>query len=102
MNEIITKLNEIEEKAGAILSDASSRREQLLMQLEKDKREIDAKYDWMEEEAVAQLGRKLRDGAKAQLQELREKSLAAAEQLDVAFEEQKEGLAEEIVKRVTG
>lgn len=102
MNEIITKLNEIEEKAGAILSDAGSRKEQLMMQLEKDKREIDAKYDRMEEEAVAQLGRQMRDGARTQLEELREKSLAAAEQLEDTFEAQKESLAEEIVKRVTG
>lgn len=102
MNEIITKLNEIEEKAGAILSDASSRKEQLMTQLEKDKREIDAKYDRMEEEAVAQLGGQLRDGARRKLQELREKSQEEAEQLEHMFEAQKESLAEEIVKRVTG
>lgn len=100
MNEIITRLNEIEEKAEAILSDARSRKEQMQTQLEVDKRQIDAKYDELERESVRTLEERLRAEADAQLEAYRKDMKAAAEQLDATFAAQKEELAEEIVKRV--
>ena len=44
MNEIITKLNEIEEKAETMISDAKDRKQQLEEKLELDKKELDRKY----------------------------------------------------------
>ena len=100
MNTIITKLNEIEEKANAILSDAKARQEQLSMQLEREKREIDAKYDRLEAEAVEQLKQRLTAEAEAELAQMRERNREAAEQLDRTYESEREQLAEEIVGRI--
>ena len=40
MNEIITKLDEIEKKAESILTEAAAEKEKMLKQLEFDKREM--------------------------------------------------------------
>ena len=69
MNAIITKLNEIEEKAELILRDAGEKKDAL--QLEEQKREIDAAYDRKEAEAMQRLEEQLTAGAKQKLEELR-------------------------------
>lgn len=102
MNEIITKLNEIEEKAESIISDAKSRKEQLSQQLETDKKKIDIKYDLLEVQAMENLKQKLVIEADIQIADLEQKSSAATEKLDRNFAEQKEKLAEEIFRRITG
>lgn len=100
MNEVITKLNEIEEKADAILLDAKSRKAQMLEQLEKDKREIDEKYACLEAEAVREFEGQLKADAKVQVEALREKSREEAKRLECTFEEQKDHLAEELLARI--
>lgn len=100
MNEVITKLNEIEEKADAILLDAKSRKEQMMERLEADKREIDEKYARMEAETVREFEAQLKAYGKAQVEALREQSRAELEQLDRTFEEQKVHLAEELLKQI--
>ena len=64
MNEIITKLDEIEKKAESILTEAAAEKEKMLKQLEFDKREMDGRYTSMrqkqEEEIKQQLYPKLR------------------------------------------
>ena len=47
MNEIITKLDEIEKKAESILTEAAAEKEKMLKQLEFDKREMDGRYTSM-------------------------------------------------------
>lgn len=100
MNEIITKLNEIEEKAQTILCDARENKAQMRLQLEQDKRDIDAEYDRLEEEELSRLEARLKSDAKAQIEELREKNRCAAELFDEEFARQKEAWAEQIVMRV--
>lgn len=100
MNEIITKLNEIEEKAESIISDAQSRKEQLGKQLEADRKEIDRKYDRMEQEMLEQLEQKLNREAEAKIKELREMSQAAMDELNASFLLNRDKMAEEIVKRI--
>lgn len=100
MNEIITKLNEIEEKAEAIISDAKSRKERMMAGMEADERAIDEKYDRMEEEAAQKLRQRLKEEGDAQIQSMREQNEAAIERLDKRFMEQKEKLAEEIFSRI--
>ena len=100
MNRIISKLNEIEEKADAILSDARERKEQLAAQLEQEKRDLDAKYDRLETEAVESLKRQLLDEADTEIAAMQERNRNAAEQLEQAYEAGKEQLAEEIVRRI--
>lgn len=100
MNEIITKLNEIEEKAESIISDAQSRKEQLGKQLEADRKEIDRKYDRMEREMLEQLEQKRNREAEAKIKELREMSQAAMDELNASFLLNRDKMAEEIVKRI--
>lgn len=100
MNEIITKLNEIEEKAESIISDAQSRKEQLGKQLEADRKEIDRKYDRMEQEMLEQLEQKRNREADAKIKELREMSQAAMDELNASFLLNRDKMAEEIVKRI--
>lgn len=100
MNEIITKLNEIEEKAETILCDARERKDELSVQLEQSKREIDAEYDRMEAEAMRVLEERLRTEAEREIAGLRAKEKEAAEVFDVKFSEEKEQLAEQIMQHV--
>lgn len=100
MNEIITKLNEIEEKAESIISDAQSRKEQLGKQLEADRKEIDRKYDRMEQEMLEQLEQKRNREAEAKIKELRKMSQAAMDELNASFLLNRDKMAEEIVKRI--
>lgn len=100
MNEIITKLNEIEEKAESIISDAQSRKEQLGKQLEADRKEIDRKYDRMEQELLEQLEQKRNREAETKIKELREMSQAAMDELNASFLLNRDKMAEEIVKRI--
>lgn len=100
MNEIITKLNEIEEKAETILRDARMRKDELIVQLEQDKRKVDAKQDMMEKEAMQQLEERLTAEAKQKVAKLQEENRRASEAFDVKFSEKKERWAEEIMQRV--
>lgn len=100
MNEIITRLNEIEEKAEAILCDARERKDELSVQLEESKRKIDAEYDRMEAEEMQQLEAQLTAEAKQKLAKLRVKEKEASDAFDVRFSEEKERLAEQIMLRV--
>lgn len=100
MNEIITKLNEIEEKADAIISDAKARKEQMAVQLEADKKAIDAKYDRLEKEAVEEFLGQRQMVAEKQIQEMKEKDAKALERLEASFLQEKEKLADEIFRRI--
>lgn len=101
MNEIITKLNEIEEKAETILCDARSSKEEMMMKLEGDKREIDAEYDRLEAESMQRLKERLRVEAETEIEELRQKNKLAAEEFETKFAKEKESLAEQIMASVT-
>lgn len=101
MNEIITKLNEIEEKAETILCDARASKEEMMAKLEQDKREIDAEYDRLEAESIQQLKARLRADAETEIEKLRRKNKQAAEEFDAKFAEEKERLADQIVANVT-
>lgn len=100
MNEIITKLNEIEEKADAILSDARGRKEEMMVQLEQDKRDIDAEYNRLEAESMKKLEAELRREASSQIAEVQAQNQKSEERFEQFFSEKKEQLAEEIMQRI--
>lgn len=100
MNEIITKLNEIEEKAESIISDAKAGKETRLKQLEQDKKKIDDKYSRMEAAAVKKLEQELRLEADKQILRLQENGRMAISELHSGFEKNKEQLAMEIFQRI--
>ena len=101
MNEIITKLNEIEEKAQTILCDARASKEEMMAKLDQDKREIDVEYDRLEAESKQQLKARLRADAETEIAKLRQKNKQAAEEFDIEFAKEKERLAEQILASVT-
>lgn len=100
MNEIITKLNEIEEKADAILSDARGRKEEMMVQLERDKREIDAEYNRLEAESMKKLEANLRRDAATQIAAVQAQNQKSEESFEQFFSEKKEELVEEILQRI--
>lgn len=96
MNEIITKLNEIEEKAEAIISDANARKEQMQLQLEAEKKRLDEKYRLKEQEAERRIREQKMAEVEVKMQALREKTRHSVEEMEQRFAEEKERLAEEI------
>lgn len=100
MNEIITKLNEIEEKASAILSDARERKDTMMAQLQQDEKAIDIKYDRLLDEKKEELTRKLQEEAEKRIVGDREQTKQAISELDDQFYIKKEQLAEEIFARI--
>ena len=100
MNEIITKLDEIEGKADAIIADAVSRKEQLAAQLEKDKLDVDAQYDALEKEAAANLEHELRAKAEQQILARKQQNKEALAHLEQEFAEKKDCFADEILGRI--
>lgn len=100
MNEIITKLNEIEEKAGAILSDARERKDAMMAQLQKTEKAMDEKYDRLLEEKQKHLTEKLQEEAGKRIAEDREQAKKAIKELDYRFNAKKEQLAEDIFVRI--
>lgn len=100
MNEIITKLNEIEEKAEAILLDAREEKERMQQRLTEQIQELDARYDRIEKERADALRAQLKAKTHAQTEAAREETQAALYRLSSYYEANEERLAEEIMQRV--
>lgn len=100
MNEIITKLNEIEEKAEAILLDAREEKERMQQRLTEQIQELDARYDRIEKERADALRAQLKAKAHAQTEAAREETREALRRLSSYYEANEERLAEEIMQRV--
>ena len=100
MNEIITKLNEIEEKASAIISDARERKNAMMVQLQQDEKEIDITYDRLLEENSKHLAEKLQAETEERIAGDRERAKKATWELNVLFQTKKDQLAEEIFARI--
>lgn len=100
MNEIITRLNEIEEKAEAILLDAREEKERMQQRLTEQMQELDARYDRLEKEQADALRAQLKAKAHEQTEAAREEMQAALCRLFFYYEANGERLAEEIMQRV--
>ena len=94
MNEIITKLDEIEKKAESILTEAAAEKEKMLKQLEFDKREMDGRYTSM------RLKQQLLSEAETKITRQREHYEAAKRWLEEDFAQKKDSLAEEIFESI--
>lgn len=100
MNEIITKLNEIEEKAETILLDAREDKEQMQQRLTQQMKELDAYYDRLGKEKEEALRAQLMAQARAQTEAAREETRTALVRLSSYYDANGERLAEEIVQRI--
>lgn len=102
MNEVITRLNEIEEKAGSILEDARSRKDQMQQQLKADLLEIDREYEEKEEEQLKDLERQLKLNAAKEMEQKKEETDRKKADFLAQFEEKKDTLAEELFLKIIG
>ena len=100
MNEIITKLGEIEKKAESILTDAAAEKEKMLKQLEFDKREMDVHYASLRKKQEEEIKKQLLSEADTKLSGQREHYEAAKRQLEEEFLQKKDTLAEEIFESI--
>ncbi len=101
MNEIITRLNEIEEKAGAILAAAGEKKEAMAAQFERDRQEIDRKYEKMLAQEIGEYEQTLKSEAERELSDVRRCNEEALLRLAQSFAGQREALARQIADRVT-
>ena len=98
MNEIITKLDEIEKKAESILTEAAAEKEKMLKQLEFDKREMDGRYTSMRQKQEEEIKQQLLSEAETKITRQREHYEAAKRRLEEDFAQKKDSLAEEHYK----
>lgn len=100
MNEIITKLDEIEKKAESILTDAAAEKEMMLKQLEFDKREMDRQYASMRQKQEEEIKQQLLSESKTKLLGQKEHYEAKMRQLEEEFLQKNETLAEKIFESI--
>ena len=100
MNEIITKLDEIEKKANDMISDAKSRKDQLAVSLEADKKAVDEKYKIMQQEKTKKLSEELEQEAAEEIYREKEAVKTAMVQLEEHFAKDGDALAEEVFRRI--
>ena len=98
MNEIITKLDEIEKKAESILTEAE--KEKMLKQLEFDKREMDGRYTSMRQKQEEEIKQQLLSEAETKITRQREHYEAAKRRLEEDFAQKKDSLAEKIFESI--
>ena len=99
MNEIITKLDEIEKKAESILTEAAAK-EKMLKQLEFDKREMDGRYTSMRQKQEEEIKQQLLSEAETKITRQREHYEAAKRRLEEDFAQKKDSLAEKIFESI--
>lgn len=102
MNEVITRLNEIEEKANSIIEDAKAKKARMEEQLLLEKKELDARFEEEEKRHAAGYAKELEKKAEKELLNLREKNKAAIAGLQENFEKNAEHMAEEIFRKIIG
>ena len=100
MNEIITKLNEIEEKAVTILLDAKEDKEQMQQRLTQQMKELDARYERLEKERSEAFRAQLMAKAREQTKSAKDETRTALAQLFSYYDANGERLAEEIMQRI--
>lgn len=100
MNEIITRLNEIEEKADAILTAAGEQKEAMAVQFEADKREIDRKYEQLLADDIRELEDGLKREAERETADFERRSEEELKRLKQMFMERWDALAEQIANRI--
>lgn len=100
MNEIITKLDEIEKKAESILTEAAAEKEKMLKQLEFDKREMDVRYTSMRQKQEEEIKQQLLSEAETKITRQREHYEAAKRRLEEDFAQKKDSLAEKIFESI--
>lgn len=100
MNEVITKLNEIEEKAQGMIDEAKAAKETMQSQLAFDQKELDERYAkeaavWEEKTRLTLLGQSREAATKR-----RAEGEQAIQQLEEQFEQTKEQRVEVLFQKL--
>lgn len=100
MNEIITKLNEIEEKAEAIISDARTGKDRMISELDAAQKAVDDRYDQMEAQTAGELEQRLRKEGEEQLDRMRKENASSIRRMAEAFDREREKMAQAVFERL--
>lgn len=100
MNEVITKLNEIEEKANSIIEEAKNKKTQMEEQLRQEKDEIDVRFAEMENVRMEGLKAQLEKEAGEQISKMQAQNESAIAGLRENYEKNRENMADEIFRKI--
>lgn len=101
MNEVITKLYEIEETAGEILKEAGRYKEQLQYQLDMEKKAYDKKIEQDLTRKLEAARDSLKEQAETEIKQQQMEYQKQLENLNETYDAHLDELAEEIFQRIT-
>lgn len=101
MNEVITKLYEIEETAGQILKEAGRYKEQLQHQLDMEKKAYDKKIEQDLTRKLEAARDSLKEQAETEIKQQQMEYQKQLENLNETYDAHLDELAEEIFQRIT-
>lgn len=101
MDNMVTRLSEIDQEAQRIVETAAARKKELESQSREQKKIFDRELEEKTRETLESLKEKLETEMEQELAGLREESKKALELLDKQYENSHEALAEELFRRVT-
>lgn len=100
MNEVITKLYEMEGTAGRILAEAQRYKEQLLEQREREKKAVERELERELERKLSAKKQRLDEEAAAEILELETRCREQMDALEEAYGGHLDTLAEEIFQKI--
>lgn len=100
MEEILSKLSEIETTAQSILEDADSRKKALSMEMDQKCKDFDSALEKSMDDQIGDIRKNLESEKDSRLTELRASTEKAYQQLDAYYEKNHQRLSEEIFKQI--
>ena len=101
MNEVITKLYDIEEQAGTILKNAQLHKEQLQQQMQEDKKSLEKELEAGLQNRLADARKQMDEKAREQIEDIKVQYARQITKLDETYDGSLDALAEEIFERIT-
>ena len=101
MNEVITKLYDIEEQAGTILKNAQLHKEQLQQQMQEDKKSLEKELEAGLQNRLADARKQMDEKAREQIEDIKVQYARQIAKLDETYDGSLDALAEEIFERIT-
>ncbi|MDD3797005.1 MAG: hypothetical protein PHE06_13770 [Lachnospiraceae bacterium] len=100
MDNVVTRLSEIDTAAQAIVDQAAGKKKELETQMNQDLEKFDQDLAVKTKEMLADLKKKLTENMQQQLVSLKEGMAASQAQLEEEYRERHEQLAEELFRKI--
>lgn len=100
MEQIISKLSEIENMAGQIMEEAQDKKKELSQQHQNQCRKYDEQAQAQAEEKIRQIRVQLEQNQKTQLADLKKRTQEGFAQMEDYYEKQHQRLAREIYEKI--